>query len=396
MNSCPYCNAVLTPEQLRPTGAKLLCPRCGEQLPPHLVKLAPAIPSAAATSIPSALAWTNRQIGLAILGVMAAMAVVGLTMALLTVESRRRNDVRGGFKEAPSLLQDAGALTGLGFLPEETNVVAAIQVAELLKDPTGKTLLATPRPPLLDMALAPIAKWAKLKPEDVNHVVAGTELKDKFPQVTLVVETNAPYDAAALAKALLPATPTLQRNKPLFRFDLQPGQGMLWCPRPSTLVFLFRLNAFKPHDLDAIPITPRVGTQAPPPAIRDLLAKNRVNKQSLAWVAGNLAELDALKEIFAVALSSEDVRLLTKLRGFGLSLYAQEGLVLDGNIRTADEPALRLVQKRLEAWKIPEVKSLKVEGPPPGTSIPAELWISLQMRGAAKAFRAVLSPGPLQ
>ncbi len=226
---------------------------------------------------------------------MLGMAAVGLVMALLTVEYRRKNDYRTKRAETPPpTVQAPGELAGLGFLPSAANIVAALQVAETFKDPEGEKLLVAPRPALFDLALGAIEKWGKLKAEDLDHIVLGTEIKAKLPQVTIVVTTRAPYDASALAKALLPAKPVMHRARPLYRFGLHPGEGMLWCPKPQTLVLLFRLDGLKTDGLESIPLDPRPGPEGPPQAVRGVL--ERLNKQSLAWVVGTIEDPDVLKE----------------------------------------------------------------------------------------------------
>ena len=103
-----------------------------------------------------------------------------------------------------------------------------------------------------------------------------------------------------LPPRLHPTAPTRHRDKPLYRFALKPGEGMLWCPRPRTLVLLFRLDALKTADLEAIPLAPRSGTDAGPRPIRDILAE-RVNKQSLLWAAGRWDDAELVQEVLAVA-----------------------------------------------------------------------------------------------
>src|SRR5947207_2896485 len=95
--TCPYCNASV------PRGG-VPCPRCGELVPLKANEPGgrgvPALPNAARdnerpgqTSLAaSPSGWTNRQIGLAVLGLMAFMAAVGLGYALKTVEFRRSHD----------------------------------------------------------------------------------------------------------------------------------------------------------------------------------------------------------------------------------------------------------------------------------------------------------------
>src|SRR5207302_2196471 len=144
-----------------------------------------------------------------------------------TIAWRRSHDYGAKVEPvSPRPVQSPGALAGLGFLPPDVNVVAGVHVAELLKDPAGKKLLEAPRAPLLDLLLGAVEKWTRLTPEQVASIALGTQIKDKIPQLTVVVETRLPYDPDELARALRPIVPTLQRGKPLFRFTLAPGEGM--------------------------------------------------------------------------------------------------------------------------------------------------------------------------
>lgn len=390
--TCPFCNATLAREQLAVTVPKVFCPRCGEMLPAHLVKDVVSTTSPVSTPAPPATSagWSNRQIALGILGIMLVMAGVGLTMALLTVGWRRMHDYRTKRDTTvPPTMQAPGELAGLGFLPAESNVVAAVQVAELGKDPSAKNLLRVPRPTFLDLALGTVEKWTKLTVDDLDHIVLGTEIKDRLPQLTIVVQTRQAYDPATLAKALLPARPVEQRGKPLFRFSLQPGEGMLWCPQPRILVLLLRLDALKTADLDAIPLEARKGTEAPPRALHDLLGAQRINKQSLAWIAGKV-DPDLVKELLAfIPVAAGEVQLLTKVQDFALSLFAQDGLVLVGHLRTGNEATTRQVQTYLEELKPAHVK-MNVEAPPANVVDPAAQWVTVQVRGDPEGMRAFL------
>jgi len=309
------------------------------------------------------------------------MAAVGLTLALMTVDSRRKNDYRVKRNTSPPpTIQTPGSLAGLGFLPENANVVAALQIAEILKDPIGKKLLESPRPPVLGLMLGTVEKWTNLKPADLDCIVLGTQIKDKLPQLTMVVETNRPYNIDDLSKALNPTHQSvLHRGQPLFRFGLNPGEGMLWCALPRTLIFLFRIDGLKMADLEALPLPPRTGTEAIPRTIQGVL-KERINKQSLMWMAGEVGDLDLFKELLPfVPLPVADLAIVSKIKSFGLSIFFQDDLVLVGHFQTSDANSARLLQKQLEGIKIANLKSLKVETAPIEEG-GAERWITLQMR----------------
>ena len=385
--SCPFCNATFPPEELWSPGPKTVCPRCGEPYPGHLLASLELPSSPHPVAKPRTVGWTNRKVGLAVVSAMALMAALGLALALSTVDWRRKNDYRTKRDAVPPAgVRAPGDLAGLGYLPPEVNVAMAIQVAELYKDAGGGTLLEAPRPALLDLLLGAVEKWTKLKAADVDHIVVGTEIKDKLPQLTLVVETRRSHDPATLAKALYPLVPEQERGKPLYRFALQPGEGMLWCPQPQILVLLFRLDGLKRQDLEAIPLYPRQGSEAPPRALQALLAPPaRVSKNSLIWLAGRLEKPELVKELLNfVYLPPADVRFLTNLSGFGVSLFSQDGLVMVGHFQFTDKQAAERALKQLEEVRLDNLKST-VAVDPQGQ------WITWQLRGPTGAMRDVVA-----
>jgi hypothetical protein len=389
--SCPFCNASLLAKQLCRAGAKILCPRCGEPLPARLVEAVPV--GAPGEASPAAMsAWSNRKIGLVVLGTMLLMAAAGLILALSTQDSRRRNDygVKRNLTPAP-VVQASNELAGMAYLPSEVNLVAAVQVAEMYRDREAKKLLATPRPAFLGTILEAVSKWTSLSADDIDHIVVGTEISGKLPQITMIVETLRPFDPAALAKSLYPTPPTLQRGKPLYRLPLKTGGGVLWCPEPRILVFLFRLDALKIEDVDAIPLQPRQGADVLPPAIQSLVKDQRLSKNSLAWIVGRLDDPEVAKELFALApLPARTGAFLSKMKAFSLSLLPQDGLTLVGHFRMSDVETARQLQKQIEELTLKNVKSVKAEAPPPGTTDPAAQWLTLQIRGDAGVLRDAL------
>ncbi len=167
---------------------------------------------------------------------------------------------------------------------------------------------------------------------------------------------------------------------------------MLWCPGPRTLVMLYRFDSLKIEDLEAIPWPARKDAEAAPPALRDLLSQQRINKQSLGWAAGQLERPALLNNLlpFAPGLAGK-AQLLTNVRAFTLSLYSQEGMVLDGAFRTGDEKGTGLVRKQIEEMNPHTFKSYKVAVPPPGADAAAQ-WVTLQIRGEVQTFRELLGP----
>jgi hypothetical protein len=106
--SCPYCNAYVTiPTGTVENGQRLLCSRCGETftyrgLPREAIKEAalqppttfgPQLPPAdIATPEPTRPPWSNRTVAGIILGSMAVMAIIGVSVSLATQGIRREHD----------------------------------------------------------------------------------------------------------------------------------------------------------------------------------------------------------------------------------------------------------------------------------------------------------------
>ena len=387
---CPFCNAALSADQLQQTtSAKSICPRCGESIPGQLLPTSGSFAAPTQATVAAKAPWSNRRIGLTIFVGMLLMALGGLILALVTWEGRRKNDYRGqSVTVPPPSVQAPTEWAGLGYLPPEVDVAAGLQLAELSKDNLGKSLLAPPRAALLDSLLLSVETWTKLTARDIDHIVLGTEIKDKLPQLTVVIRTLEPVKVGERMKAT-PATD--HRGKPLYHFKLAVGDGMLWSPEPRTLVLLLRLDALKTADLETIPLEPRKGAEAAPVALRKLFADGRIHKQSLAWAAGNLARPDVLKDWLAVApWRLGDPLILTNMQAFAWSLVSQEDLALDCYFRGTNADSTRLLQKQLDAVRFPSAKSVKVAGPPSNGSGDDALWISLQIRGDSQMIRDVL------
>ena len=338
--------------------------------------------------------WTNRRVSLAVVSVMVFMGLVGLSWALVTVQWRRQNDFRGKRQAtAPLILQEPGELAGLGYLPPDVNVIAVLDVAELLKDPAAGTLLAAPRPALFDMLLSLVERVTSLKAADLDAVIVGTEIKDKLPQLTLVVQTTKPYVPAQLAEALRPAVATVQRRLSPLPFPTSSRGNDALVPRSPhagyALSLRFAENRGPRGDTVASTQGCRGGSRRP---CADLLSQQRINKQSLGWAAGQLERPALLNNLLPLAPGlAGKAQLLTNVRAFTLSLYSQEGMVLDGAFSTGDEKGTGLVRKQIEEMNPHTFKSYKVAVPPPGADAAAQ-WVTLQIRGEVQTFRELLGP----
>src|SRR5262249_27602120 len=178
-------------------------------------------------------------------------------------------------------------LPGLGYLPRDVNIIAALRPADLLESPVGKKLLEEPRPFVFDAAMAFVEKWTGIKSDNIDHLVAAIALKPKeIGPLILVVQTRRPYHPDALSESLK-AKWTFRHDLPLFKFHYDSGQGYLWCVNPRALVVVLPLvGGLREDDLDNIPSKPWEASERM--ALRGVL--NRMAKDSQAWFAAYLLD----------------------------------------------------------------------------------------------------------
>lgn len=391
-STCPFCNAPLDAGAFMRCEDKLSCGRCGEPLPTNFAlekhhEPVPVTPSA----LPPKPFRANRRVALAVVGVMAVMALGALIFALRTQSFRRANDYRRG-PTSTVVLQAPAEWAAVGYLPAQTNVLAGVHVAKLLNDPLGKRLFDLPRPELLDLVLETVERWTRIKPAQIDHVIFGAEITNKLPQLVIVVRTVGSYSEGEMVRAMQPTKPFQLGARTVFRLPGKAGNGLLYCADDRTLVALVRLDVPSLDDLNAIPVPPRKGADGLSALLQKIFAE-RIEKEGLAWCAGDLEPAAALKDVLAFAgLPMANFKLLSDVKQFALSLYPQDGWTISGSFRASDEAAAEDLEHALKEMKLPAVRSFKVTGPPPDNADPAALWVQVQFRAAAEGIASLLSP----
>ena len=386
--TCPFCNASLAKVGRGATDGRVACPRCGEQLP--------ATVSAQLSTEPFPVANTARTDGLAVPGkwktliailtVMLGMAAVATVFAFFTKDFRRQNDYRTRNKTNPAPRNSGAEVPILGFLPARCNVLAALHVGELLKQPATRKLLEAPP---LGLIVAKLPQWTGLTLGDIDQVVLGAEIKSKLPQLIVLVQTRQAYLPGKITAALAPAPPAKYRQKTLVRFPLQPvGEGLLWCHSERLLVFVLALDAVNTDDLDAVPPQPRAGTAGFAEPLRTALAQ-RLPTASAFWLAGHFEEPSALGDLLKLAgRKNGALETLVQSKTFVVSLQPQDNPTLTAHFFTGDAKTTGRLQALLEARRWPEAQSYKVAGPPPDVLAAEDQWVTLQARGDLAAWIA--------
>jgi hypothetical protein len=330
---------------------------------------------------------SNRRIAGIILVIMLGMAVLGLTFALGTWEQRESRHPRPGPPINGAERYVPAELPALGYLPVDTNVVAGIHVAEILRDKLAGKLLEPPLAAPLAQALAVVEQRTGLKLDAIDHVVFGTTLKDEVPQLTVVVQTRLPYSGDELSR-IYPQKPIPQHKQPMFRIKLEPtGGGYVWCADPRTLVVILRPDAAKIEDMDRIPATPRKGDEGLPEPLREVLEKRL--RGSVLWVAGDLTDSRFFDSLAAFTrFPAKQLELVKSIRRFGVGMLQQEDLTVMGAAETRDDKTVRAWKNYLESFRWEGIKSQKVIEPP--AQGPDRHWVNLQIRADAGGIREIL------
>src|SRR5262249_5367679 len=113
---------------------------------------------------PTAIGW-RRFVLPTILAATGAVLVA-------TLLQPRRNPERPAEDFLPVRSVPAAELSGLGYLPDDVNIVAGLHVAEVLQNPDGRALwsgLLHLGP--VDLGPERLGSLVQLKPEEIDHVV---------------------------------------------------------------------------------------------------------------------------------------------------------------------------------------------------------------------------------
>ena len=382
--ACPFCNAALDELPVPDEAVRTPCPRCGETLPLEIARQLAARTGVGLPGPEETKPKRGRTL-IAILALMVLMAVVGLSYALWTTSFRRANDFRT--KRGTILKEEdrvPAQVLGVGFLPARCNVLAALNIAEMVRQPAARTLLDEP-PPFLDGLLGGLKRWTGLTAGDLDYIVLGAEIQGTLPQLLVLVQTRRPYLPGKLVRNLEPAQPTKHRGRLLVRFPLAPvGEGLLWCHSERIIALVLCLDAAKTDDLDALPPEPREGL-AGFPAPLEAVIRERLDKQSVLWLAGHLHQPGIVSDVLGlIGMKTKNLAPLLAADTFAVGVAAGEELTLTGHFHGTDAAAAKKLEVWLRAAAWEKATSYRVEGPPPGVSDDAAQWVTLQIRGAPR------------
>lgn len=313
---------------------------------------------------------------LTILGIMAAMATLGLTFALNTVDRRRKNDL-------PPLPKHhhPAELRVLGHVPANCSVIGALHLREMRFDDAMLPLLKAPRPPAIEAVLGALERRTGLPQTAFDYVALGAMDPEGTPIVYLLVQTAQRFDPNALVRKA--GDPDSHRGKPMARFELEGGgTGRLWAFSERTFAFVLRPDEGPAADLDAIPLTPRGVLEGSPAPLRQAIL-HRLDGRSLAWIAGQTGPAPAT---WLPLLGGSSAMAQFPAAVFAIGLFPQEQLAAVGQAFGGDAERVKKLDEALLAVRLPGDLTLKTAVPPPEAK-DADQWLSFQIRGTEAAIR---------
>jgi hypothetical protein len=299
-------------------------------------------------------------------GFLGVAVVFGLACALVAAFLGGTPSPSDESGPAPALVRTVAPanLEGLGYLPGDANVVAALHVAELLREPAGRDFLTQFRLGATDFSLATVEKWTGLKPEEIDHVVVGVKVADRLvPRLTLVVQTTRPLDQEKVRTAL-----RTNRLPEFVRFA-------------TNRTLLLALTA---KDLDQVPQAPAAGIDHLSLPLQDLL-RHRLGREAPVWLVGFAEHWDktVVGPLFVTSLPRKEREALTGVQAFGLWLQFDQQVTLNGAAECTDDSGAERLNQYLDRW---DKEGLK--------HVHDKTWVSLQAKTSAEALRQALDrPG---
>jgi hypothetical protein len=266
-NTCPYCNALLSA-----TG---WCPRCDETAGDD-------------ATTPTRQSSRRRQIAV-VVGICLVAGGIWLVVA-------GRHHINRFLSPTPApepATARPAEMPGLGYLPESTEAILAIQVPLLLervgpaaKDNPAKALTALGLPAsvaeMLDKASAVGLK-------NVDQLVVGLSFEGHSlpPLMVIVVHARQPFDLAAIASRMKAHEQKQRDGRTLYSAKASPLPEIYWWQATDRVLVATILA----KDFDTVRAVPRSGIDHLRPALAGLI-RDQVAADSCAWFAASSDKWD--------------------------------------------------------------------------------------------------------
>ncbi|MBY0514743.1 MAG: zinc-ribbon domain-containing protein [Gemmataceae bacterium] len=349
--SCPYCNTTFAPDAVL-AGRRLECPRCGETFPYR----GDGIPEANGSAVPfpgrpespkprRSLVWP--------VGIAVALGLVGLGIGLYVANRPRPSQPQDADPGPTATATPPAELAGLGYLPPDCNLVAAVQPGPLIAY-CGRTN-QDPRELLIQAGL-PAGVFAFLDRagipfHQVGHVVAGSAVPDHVIEgrlTVVLVLRRPPADEDQFLDAV--GAKKDPRGKPRYNVTLDVGFKLpLQLVRVSPAVWVLGWA-----DADLAPAEGG-GRSELNPGFREMIA-TRLPADAAVWVAADAARWDRKELVKAAAQwggKADWLPAVAKVQGGVVGMSFGDEPRVRAFVRCADEPTGARLREYLQGKAAP-------------------------------------------
>ena len=314
--TCPYCNAVVDISESAPP--RVACPRCGETFPSNRSATTqsalpqPVSPASISPASSPKLKRANLKLGLLVGGGMVLLFALAL-LAILNTRSKRG-------------LESLAEMPTLGYLPADSNVIAAVNVPIAEDSNEGKEMLD--RLGVAPGGVLDMERYFGLKRDDIEDAVLGMHVESNLiPPMCLVVRTRSRYDAAKLREKLNATRSKTEGAKSidLIRLPGVLGEAALWCPTPRTFIIC------RPaEEIAKVPDVPTKGVEhlSSQPLVELLSARS--DRDTFLWLVAHSNDWQKTSlawPLLSLKMTPEDRQTLFSVRTVGVGLRLDRGAV---------------------------------------------------------------------
>jgi hypothetical protein len=332
--------------------------------------------------------------------VLFALSVLVLFVIELAVVMKRARTPRPAEPEAapPVRAVPPADLAALGYLPDDTDLIMAVHVAELLEDPVGRKLADHLGSDAINATS--IESWSGLKLAEMDHAVLGFTLDNNLlTHFVIVVRTRRPLDQEKVRETLKVHDARPLHGRTVYPFVMKTTLPFIshvdvnaWFADDHTLVVAKTFDDGKGHQ---VPTTARTGSDHLRPALRQLL-RERVGASAQVWLAGHPPPWNKMSPLLQGVLERKENEAVAKVRTFGLWLTADAGgATLRGAFDCDDEDAARALEgylgpgqrKGIKEWLVgPDAGPMEREFRDSLKTARDGTWVDLQARASARAL----------
>ena len=268
--TCPFCNATVPAPVPPPAGGRTPCPRCGQMVP---LPDAAAAPVSADATLRAAVADAARppagRSGRRGLVVCLVLAGLGVATGLLVNHFRSPPPRPEPPAVQPAKLVPPAGMAGLGYLPDDTDLILGIQVAALVEEAGGEPRKALDKLGLPAGLLDALGKAVGLGWDEIDQLVLGLSFREAVfpPKAVLVVHARQRIVLPNLV-AKVQGRRLSKDGKDLVAVKAPPIPGGVHWRQAGERVLIVALEA---KDAVAAPDEPRPGYEQLPRGLRELL-----------------------------------------------------------------------------------------------------------------------------